>query len=60
MADTQHGNREHNDQRSNDDNGMSGYARFLAMIGTSTIVMFGLMYLNSYALDHVFFSQTRM
>ncbi|MDF1585237.1 DUF305 domain-containing protein [Marinimicrococcus flavescens] len=35
------------------------YARFLAMIATSTIVMFGLMYLNTYALDHVHFSETR-
>ena len=38
----------------------SGYGRFFAMIGTSTLVMYGLMYLNTYALDHVFFSQTRM
>ncbi len=30
-----------------------------AMIATSTVVMFGLMYLNTYALDHVFFSETR-
>lgn len=35
------------------------YARFAAMIAVSTIVMFGLMYLNTYATDHVFFSQTR-
>jgi len=35
------------------------YARFAAMIITSTIIMFGLMYLNTYALDHVMFSQTR-
>lgn len=35
------------------------YARFGAMIATSTVVMFGLMYLNTYTLDHVFFSQTR-
>ena len=35
------------------------YARFAAMVATSTVVMFGLMYLNTYALDHVFFSQTR-
>jgi len=35
------------------------YARFAAMIATSTIVMFGLMYLNTFALDHVWFSQTR-
>lgn len=36
------------------------YARFGAMIAASTVVMFGLMYLNTYAIDHVFFSQTRM
>ncbi|MCQ0970184.1 DUF305 domain-containing protein [Paracoccus sp. TK19116] len=36
------------------------YLRFAAMIFASTIVMFGLMYLNTYALDHVYFSQTRM
>ncbi|ODN70088.1 DUF305 domain-containing protein [Methylobrevis pamukkalensis] len=35
------------------------YPRFMAMIATSTLVMFGLMYLNTYAADHVFFSQTR-
>jgi uncharacterized protein (DUF305 family) len=29
------------------------------MIATSTVVMFGLMYLNTYQLDHVFFSETR-
>ncbi len=36
------------------------YGRFFAMIATSTVVMYGLMYLNTYALEHVFFSQTRM
>ena len=35
------------------------YARFAAMIATSTIVMFGLMYLNTWALDHIFWSWTR-
>ena len=35
------------------------YARFSAMIATSTVVMFGLMYLNTYALEHVRFSETR-
>ncbi len=35
------------------------YYRFFAMILTSTIVMFGLMYLNSYAFPHVYFSETR-
>ena len=38
---------------------MSGYTRFFTMIATSTLIMYGLMYLNTYALDHVFFSQTR-
>lgn len=36
------------------------YARFGVMIATSTVVMFGLMYLNTYSVEHVFFSQTRM
>jgi len=35
------------------------YGRFAAMIITSTIVMFGLMYLNTYAFDHIEYSQTR-
>jgi len=35
------------------------YGRFFAMIATSTGVMFILMYLNTYALDHVAFSETR-
>jgi hypothetical protein len=39
--------------------GMKGYVRFGAMVATSTVVMFGLMYLNTYQLDHVFFSETR-
>ncbi|CAN5569719.1 DUF305 domain-containing protein [soil metagenome] len=35
------------------------YGKFGAMIGVSTIVMFGLMYLNTYQADHVYFSETR-
>ena len=35
------------------------YGRFAAMIATSTVVMFGLMYLNTYAWDHVRWSETR-
>ena len=35
------------------------YLRFGAMIVTSTIIMFGLMYLNTYSFDHISFSQTR-
>jgi uncharacterized protein (DUF305 family) len=39
---------------------MKPYARFGAMIATSTVLMYGLMYLNTYALDHIFFSETRV
>lgn len=35
------------------------YSKFFKMIAVSTAVMFGLMYLNTYAFDHVFFSETR-
>ena len=35
------------------------YKRFAAMIATSTVVMFGLMPPNTYALDHGFYSQIR-
>lgn len=38
---------------------MSKYSRFVIMIATSTVVMMGLMYLNTYQADHLFFSQTR-
>ena len=38
---------------------MNTYTRFGALIATSTVVMLGLMYLNTYQLDHVFFSETR-
>jgi hypothetical protein len=37
----------------------TAYLRFAAMIFTSTVVMFALMYLNTYAWDHVLFSETR-
>ena len=39
--------------------GMS-YGRFGAMIAVSTVVMFGLMYLNVFDVAHIAFSQTRM
>ena len=35
------------------------YTRFISMIVTSTVVMFGLMYLNTYAVGHIQFSETR-
>lgn len=39
--------------------GMTMYVRFMAMIATSTAVMFALMYVNTYNIDHVFWSETR-
>ena len=38
---------------------MKNYGKFAAMIVVATIIMFGLMYLDTYQLDHVFFSETR-
>ena len=35
------------------------YVRFAAMIATSTVAMFLMMYLNTYAWDHIFYSETR-
>ena len=39
---------------------MTKYLKFGAMIASSTVVMLILMYLNTYSLDHVFFSETRL
>lgn len=36
------------------------YGRFAAMVLTSTVVMYAVMYLNTYSLDHVYFSETRL
>ncbi|TCD19615.1 DUF305 domain-containing protein [Pseudomonas sp. IC_126] len=35
------------------------YWRFAAMVATSTVIMFGVMYLNTYAFEHVLWSETR-
>ena len=35
------------------------YWRFAAMVATSTIIMYGVMYLNTYAFEHVLWSETR-
>jgi hypothetical protein len=46
--------------RSGSGDGMHmGYGRFAAMIATSTAVMYVLMYLNTFAWDHVRWSETR-
>ncbi|WNF23577.1 DUF305 domain-containing protein [Mesobacillus jeotgali] len=38
----------------------NNYGRFALMVLTSTVIMFILMYLNAYSIDHVFFSETRL
>jgi hypothetical protein len=35
------------------------YTTFAQMILAGTVIMFGLMYLNTYSADHIFFSETR-
>ncbi len=51
---------EHDDSHDDGDGMVSmSYGRFAAMIATSTVVMFGLMYLNTYELSHVWWSETR-
>jgi len=45
----------------NDKGGKNSYLRFFAMIGTSMVVMFILMYLHSYQIiNHAWFSETRL
>jgi hypothetical protein len=49
----------HNADQQQHQGGGGNYWRFMAMVATSTAIMFGLMYLNTYELDHVFWSETR-
>ena len=49
--------KQHNEQHS--DSGMNPYLKFTLMIVTSTLVMYVMMYFNTYAWDHVYFSETR-
>ncbi|ANU28488.1 DUF305 domain-containing protein [Planococcus versutus] len=39
---------------------MTAYIKFGIMIVTSTFLMYGLMYLNVFQLDHIFYSETRL
>lgn len=36
------------------------YSKFAYMIVVGTFIMFGLMYFNTFSLDHLFFSETRL
>ena len=46
-------------QHEHSDGGGGNYWRFMAMVSTSTVVMFFLMYSNTYDADHFFWSETR-
>ena len=46
-------------KKHNDGGDGSSYWRFMAMVSASTVIMFGLMYANTYVVDHVFWSETR-
>lgn len=39
--------------------GAAPYVRLGAMVGTSTVLMLGLTYLNTYSISHVYWSETR-
>ena len=48
-----------NQNSMNHQQSMNPYLKFTLMIVTSTIVMFVMMYFNTYKLDHIYFSETR-
>lgn len=50
---------ENNNEMKHDKMDQSNYKKFLLMLGASFIAMYITMYLNTYAIDHVYFSLTR-
>lgn len=48
-----------NEAKQNPEMRKSNYGRFMAMLGLSFVAMYMTMYLNTYKLDHVWFSLTR-
>ena len=48
-----------NQKNMNNQNQMNPYVKFSLMILTSTVVMYIMMYFNTYKVDHVYFSETR-
>ena len=45
--------------RHSDKGGGGSYWRFMAMVSTSTVIMFFLMYANTFTVDDIFWSETR-
>ena len=58
MNDSSH-NPNHTASHGLNKNQMNPYVKFTLMIVTSTVVMFIMMYFNTYQMDHVYFSETR-
>lgn len=48
-----------NSKQNKKQEGNSNYTRFFAMLGLSFVAMYITMYLNTYEIDHVYFSLTR-
>lgn len=48
-----------NTSKENQNNHSSPYPKFFVMMAVSFLIMYGVMYLNTYELDHVYFSLTR-
>lgn len=48
-----------NTSKENQNNHSSPYPKFFAMMAVSFLIMYVVMYLNTYELDHVYFSLTR-
>ena len=46
-------------EHTNHKKGIGNYTKFFLMLGLSFIAMYITMYLNTYAIDHVYFSMTR-
>ena len=51
---------DHNSAQNQDEGMGMPYWRFGAMIATAVVVMYGVMYIDSYALDHITWSESRM
>src|SRR5690554_1941913 len=48
-----------NHQEANSQKSKNNYTKFVLMLGASFVAMYITMYLNTYAIDHVYFSLTR-
>ncbi|HET7823217.1 MAG TPA: DUF305 domain-containing protein [Ornithinibacter sp.] len=51
--------RNQREPRSHEDGGRGQYVRFGLMVLTASVVMYAVMYLNTYSVDHVYWSWTR-